>query len=187
MSHDDGLSVEQDCCSVCNVTRVDPVTPVPRKGIEFYDELDYSKHKCKRECLRGWKPMTCFYKFRIEWYQTMSKACYECPYNATDCSRPHCIAADGVKRSVMVINRMMPGPAIEVCENDIVVGDLENHLMGESTTIHWHGLHMKKTPYGRRSAHFTVSDQSGKHLPVHLQSGQSGNPLLALPYRNATR
>lgn len=96
---------------MCNVTRVDPVTPVPRKGIEFYDELDYSKHKCKRECLRGRKPMTCFYKFRIEWYQTMSKACYECPYNATDCSRPHCIAADGVKRSVMVINRMMPGPA----------------------------------------------------------------------------
>uniref|UniRef100_A0A8D8P5K9 L-ascorbate oxidase n=1 Tax=Culex pipiens TaxID=7175 RepID=A0A8D8P5K9_CULPI len=139
--------VEQDCCSVCNTTRVDPVTPIPRRGIEYYDELDYSNHKCNRECLRGRKPMTCYYKFRMEWYQTMSKACYECPYNSTDCNRPHCIAADGVKRSVMVINRMMPGPAIEVCENDIIVVDVENNLMGESTTIHWHGLHMKKTPY----------------------------------------
>lgn len=38
---------------------------------------------------------------------------------------------------------MMPGPALEVCLGDEIVVDVENHLMGESTTIHWHGLHQK--------------------------------------------
>ncbi|XP_058822343.1 uncharacterized protein LOC131683944 [Topomyia yanbarensis] len=139
--------IEDNCCSVCNITKPEPVTPVPREEMEFLDELDYANHMCKRECLKGRKSLTCYYKFSMEWYQTMSKACYECPYNSTDCSRPHCIPGDGVKRNVMVINRMMPGPSIEVCENDIIVVDVENHLMGESTTLHWHGLHQKRTPY----------------------------------------
>lgn len=25
--------------------------------------------------------------------------------------------------------------------------DVKNHLLGESTTIHWHGLHQKENPY----------------------------------------
>lgn len=58
--------------------------------------------------------MICRYKFTIEWYQTLSKACYSCPYNRTDCLRPHCIPGDGTKRPVVVINRQLPGPAIEV-------------------------------------------------------------------------
>ncbi|XP_055636865.1 uncharacterized protein LOC129775791 [Toxorhynchites rutilus septentrionalis] len=140
--------VLENCCRVCNFTIDEPpAPPEPIQGMEFYDELDYTNHVCKRQCLKGRKPLHCYYKFEIEWYETMSKACYECPYNATDCSRPHCIPGDGVKRNVMVINRMMPGPSIEVCENDIIIVDVENHLMGESTTIHWHGLHQKRTPY----------------------------------------
>lgn len=77
----------------------------------------------------------------------MSKACYGCPFNETDCFRPHCIAADGFRRSLLVINRMMPGPAIEVCQGDQIIVDVRNRLMSDSTTIHWHGLHMRKAPY----------------------------------------
>lgn len=47
----------------------------------------------------------------------------------------------------MVINRMMPGPVIEVCFGDTIVVDVVNHLMGDTTTIHWHGLHQRDTPY----------------------------------------
>lgn len=65
----------------------------------------------------------------------------------TDCNRPHCIAADGVRRTVLVVNRMMPGPTIEVCQGDIISVDVKNHLMGDSTTIHWHGAHQRETPY----------------------------------------
>lgn len=84
---------------------------------------------------------------QMEWYQAMSKACYDCPRNASHCSLPHCITGDGTMRSVMVINRMMPGPSIEVCFGDTIVVDVQNHLMGDTTTIHWHGLHQRETPY----------------------------------------
>lgn len=77
----------------------------------------------------------------------MSKACFDCPRNASHCGLPHCITGDGTMRSVMVINRMMPGPAIEVCFGDTIVVDVQNHLMGDTTTIHWHGLHQRETPY----------------------------------------
>uniref|UniRef100_A0A182P7D7 Multicopper oxidase n=1 Tax=Anopheles epiroticus TaxID=199890 RepID=A0A182P7D7_9DIPT len=147
--------IERDCCRVCNYTE-SRQAPEPssassqverEEGVDYYEEQSYSNHPCKRPCTLGRKPETCYYRFRLEWYRTLSKACYNCPYNATDCARPHCITGDGVRRNVAVINRMMPGPAIEVCENDVIVVDVENHLMGESTTIHWHGLHQRRTPY----------------------------------------
>lgn len=52
-----------------------------------------------------------------------------------------------MRRNVLVINRMMPGPMLQVCYNDTVMVDVVNKLMGESTTIHWHGMHMKDSPY----------------------------------------
>lgn len=51
---------------------------------------------------------------QLEHYETLSKACYNCPHNVSDCYRPHCIAADGVRRTILTVNRMMPGPKIEV-------------------------------------------------------------------------
>lgn len=77
----------------------------------------------------------------------MSKACFDCPRNMSHCFLPHCIAGDGTERSVMVVNRMMPGPTIEVCFGDTIVVDVRNSLMGDTTTIHWHGLHQRGTQY----------------------------------------
>lgn len=91
--------------------------------------------------------MTCEYKFQVEWYETLSKACYDCPLNGTDCMRPHCVTGDGVRKSVLVVNRNMPGPALEVCLNDTIIVDVTNGLLGDSNTIHWHGLLQKATPY----------------------------------------
>lgn len=71
-------------------------------------------HPCQRECLVNEPPKTCKYHFKVEWYYTMSKACYDCPYNLTDCFRPDCVPADGVERPIIVINRSLPGPSIEV-------------------------------------------------------------------------
>lgn len=42
---------------------------------------------------------------------------------------------------------MLPGPTIQVCKGDMVVVDVKNELLGESTTIHWHGLHQRANPY----------------------------------------
>ncbi|XP_063243590.1 uncharacterized protein LOC134542927 [Bacillus rossius redtenbacheri] len=104
-------------------------------------------HECARECVEGAPPMNCRYTFAVEWYVTMSKACYDCRTNVSDCFRPDCVPADGYSRPVVVVNRQMPGPTIEVCQGDYVVVDVENHMMEESTTIHWHGHHQRGTPY----------------------------------------
>lgn len=71
-------------------------------------------HPCQRECRSDEPPKTCEYHFKVEWYYTMSKACYDCPYNLTDCYRPDCVPADGVEKPIIVINRSLPGPSIQV-------------------------------------------------------------------------
>ncbi|KAJ8669742.1 hypothetical protein QAD02_001001 [Eretmocerus hayati] len=111
------------------------------------DMVDWLGHPCRRTCVDDEPPMECRYSFHVEHYFAMSKACYGCPKNITDCFRPHCIPADGMRRSLVVVNRQMPGPSIEVCEGDKVIVDVTNMLHGDGTTIHWHGQHMRKTPY----------------------------------------
>nr|ATI08981.1 laccase I [Monochamus alternatus] len=102
---------------------------------------------CARTCIEGASPMICRYHFKIEWYHTLSKACYDCPFNTSDCFRQDCVPGDGYKRAVVTVNRQIPGPTIEVCQGDIIVADVTNMLGSEGTTIHWHGQHQKNTPY----------------------------------------
>ncbi|GAB0095780.1 Multicopper oxidase [Sergentomyia squamirostris] len=125
------------CCGEC----------VQKTSVVDKDYNNYEEHPCKRDCVAGSPPKLCKYKFIVEWYETLSKACYNCPSNATDCSRPHCITGDGTRKSVLVINRMMPGPTINVCFGDKIIVDLQNNLLGETTSIHWHGMHQRRTPY----------------------------------------
>ena len=42
------------------------------------------------------------------------RACYDCPSNKTDCERPECIMANGKRRLLYVVNKELPGPAIQV-------------------------------------------------------------------------
>jgi FtsP/CotA-like multicopper oxidase with cupredoxin domain len=79
---------------------------------------------------------------------TMSIDCLNCPNNTLDCKSSHCIASDGYQRPVRSINRQIPGPGIQVCENDIIVVNLLNKMeTWESTTLHFHGFRQKGTPY----------------------------------------
>lgn len=104
------------------------------------------RHPCNRQC-RANEPMICSYDFQVEHYQTMSKACYECPFSLNDCGLKDCVAADGVKRPITVVNRQFPGPSIEVCIGDTIEVKVENLLFDETTSIHWHGLHQRGTPF----------------------------------------
>uniref|UniRef100_A0A1Y1K8C1 Laccase n=2 Tax=Photinus pyralis TaxID=7054 RepID=A0A1Y1K8C1_PHOPY len=119
------------------------------KTKEFFEYvlLDESKHPCTRTCTPNGAPMVCRYQFKLEWYQTLSKACFNCPYSEEDCRKPHCIPGDGNRRPVLVVNRQMPGPAIEVCLGDEIVIDVHNDLIGETTSLHFHGYHQRDTPY----------------------------------------
>lgn len=121
---------------------------------EVYGEQAYhlekgrlvTDHPCRRDC-RSANLMTCKYRFVLEWYESLSKACQHCPHNITDCYREDCIPTDGMQRPLVVVNRKLPGPSIEVCVGDKVEIELENRLMAETTTIHWHGLHQRESPY----------------------------------------
>ncbi|XP_054269197.1 uncharacterized protein LOC128990701 [Macrosteles quadrilineatus] len=104
-------------------------------------------HPCRRPCVEGKPPMTCRYQFNVEWYYAMSKACHNCSRNSSDCYRPECIAADGVKRPLITVNRLLPGPSVEVCLGDHIIVDVANHLMDETTSVHWHGHHQRGSPY----------------------------------------
>ena len=48
-------------------------------------------HECNRPCVEGGKTKTCRYKFDVQWYLTMSKACYNCPFDQTDCFKRDCV------------------------------------------------------------------------------------------------
>jgi L-ascorbate oxidase len=58
------------------------------------------------------------------------------------------VAANGVSKSIIVVNRMLPGPAIQVCKGDLVTITVHNNLRhAESTSIHWHGIKQNGTPF----------------------------------------
>ncbi|XP_030837936.1 laccase-4-like [Strongylocentrotus purpuratus] len=103
---------------------------------------------CLRDCTRFPEPRTCDFHFVAEWYYSMSKACYDCPFNTSDCLRPHCIALNGVQRPVLAINRQIPGPSIQVCQGDRIRVTVRNALdNSEGLTIHWHGQHQRTSPH----------------------------------------
>ena len=56
--------------------------------------------------------MICEYDWKIEWYSVLSKACLDCPLNITSCERLDCVTANGVPRSIITVNRQLPGPGI---------------------------------------------------------------------------
>ena len=92
--------------------------------------------------------MICEYEWQLEWYSVLSKACLDCPFNKTNCARKDCVSANGLNRAIMVVNRMLPGPSIRVCIGDEIRIRLYNLLhMAEGTSIHWHGLTQRGTPY----------------------------------------
>ncbi|RUS76214.1 hypothetical protein EGW08_016021, partial [Elysia chlorotica] len=114
----------------------------------YSDIEDYRDHPCIRPCGGAAGAMVCDYNFLLERYHTLSRACWNCPNNGTDCARPHCVAGDGRSRGILTANRMMPGPAILVCEGDTVRVRVHNKLENsEGVTLHWHGLHQRHTPH----------------------------------------
>jgi len=113
-------------------------------------------------------------------------ACENCTKgDRHECFAAQCIAADGVERGFMSVNRQLPGPAIQVCKDDVVVVDVDNEMDGTGTTIHWHGLRQRETPfsdgvpfitqcpihYGLTYRYAFYARDPGTHL-YHSHSGQ---------------
>ncbi|XP_036324933.1 laccase-2-like [Rhagoletis pomonella] len=121
-----------------------------KNSVPFTTPLNVSQHAgelCNRPCVAG-DSRICYFKFALEHYQVMGVACGRCSLGITaDCFTPQCILADGYEKGVMSINRQLPGPAILVCRDDLIVVDVANQALGTAAAIHWHGQHMVATPW----------------------------------------
>ena len=70
----------------------------------------------------------------------------EIDFNNMGCSIP--MMVDGRSyRQFIAINKRIPGPTLIVYKDQIVVGDVFNHLTNEGITIHWHRIHQRRTPW----------------------------------------
>ena len=65
------------------------------------------------------------------------------------------IIMDGVQRSVITVNNTIPGPTIVAFEDQELIVHVTNHLLSDSVTIHWHGLHQRDTPFMDGVAYIT--------------------------------
>ncbi|XP_013105999.2 uncharacterized protein LOC106086041 [Stomoxys calcitrans] len=106
---------------------------------------NFARHPCRRQCRAG-ASMTCYYKLYIHNYQMLGPECQQCLGNPNACADEHCIYGDGEPLPLQLVNYQFPGPAIEVCQNDVLIVDTYNNLT-EDATLHWHGIIMKKTPW----------------------------------------
>ncbi|XP_026724639.1 laccase-2-like [Trichoplusia ni] len=78
---------------------------------------------CYRPCKFNVKPKRCYYTFKIE----------------------PTIQADD--RPAITINGKTPGPPIQACVNDIIIVEVENRILDQDISIHWHGIEQKGTPF----------------------------------------
>ncbi|XP_044271354.1 laccase-2-like [Tribolium madens] len=85
---------------------------------------------CDRPCHDLDWPMICRIKIQIE----NRRSCKDCSFNDTS-------------SEVITVNGQSPGPAIQICQNDILVVDVVNKMPGHSVTVHWRGQPNTEAPF----------------------------------------
>ena len=66
--------------------------------------------------------------------------------NRSTCTDPNTV--DGRSyRSFISVNKRIPGPTLIVNEGATVVVDVTNNMFTEETSVHWHGMHQRNTPW----------------------------------------
>ncbi|XP_034935568.1 laccase-5-like [Chelonus insularis] len=167
--------------------------------------INGNSEDCLRTCIKDEPPKICYYKFTIEFYPTNGLACQFCTptstqgfENSTDLCQ--CIVSDGVEKTVLSTNRMVPGPHIQVCKYDYIIVDVENKATGLEATVHWHGIFQEGyqyydgVPYVTQCPIPTLNTfryqfqvkQSGtyfwhSHLAMHRLDGQYGPMIIREP------
>ncbi|XP_012350394.1 laccase ARB_05828 [Apis florea] len=152
-----------------------------------------SPEECARNCRDNEQPKNCYYSFHIELYTTVGPACDVPGSN-------QCIQADGIEKTLIPINRQLPGPPIQICLNDRVIVDVQNAAMGLEATIHWHGIfqngfqfydgvpYVTQCPIASSSTFrydFVVKNSGThfyhSHISTHMLDGQIGSFIVKDP------
>ena len=67
-------------------------------------------------------------------------------FDSIKCTVPY--TADGkTYRPFIAVNGITPGPTLIVYEGQRMIVNIVNRLLSESTSIHWHGMDMRNTPW----------------------------------------
>ncbi|XP_057322430.1 uncharacterized protein LOC130665839 isoform X1 [Microplitis mediator] len=85
-------------------------------------------NECKRQCISG-ESLKCQYNFVVTEAHNLNTICRN---ESEDCE-------DSVD-SVLLINGLTPGPAIEICLGDSVEIFVHNKLLSTEISFHWHGI-----------------------------------------------
>ena len=56
-------------------------------------------------------------------------------------------APDGVELDCILVNNQFPGPTIEGNWGDWIQVKVTNNLTSDGTSLHWHGIRQKQTPW----------------------------------------
>ncbi|KAF5285582.1 hypothetical protein FQR65_LT13122 [Abscondita terminalis] len=105
--------------------------------LDYYQPHSSSFLNCNRPCHDLDWPMICRVKLTIENHKSLQK--YHWYSN-------NCSIQDEITTSVLTVNHQLPGPSIQVCQNDVLVIDVVNKIPGQSVTIHWRGQPQKEAP-----------------------------------------
>ena len=158
-------------------------------------EISFSTpEECARTCVDDEPPKYCYYKFHVEFYTTVGPAC------DVQKQQKHCVFADGVEKTVTIINRQLPGPSIQVCQGDYIIVDVENAVHGQEVTMHWHGIFQNGYQFYDGVPYITqcpipssttfryqfAADNSGthfyhSHISTHMIDGQYGSLIIKDP------
>ncbi|OAD52062.1 Laccase-4, partial [Eufriesea mexicana] len=159
------------------------------------DSIELSTpEECARNCSEYEEPKNCYYTFQVEYYTTVGPAC-----NYTGFEN-QCIVADGFEKTILPINRQLPGPLIEICLNDRVIIDVTNGAPGMEITMHWHGIfqngyqyydgvpYITQCPIGSSTTFrydFVVANSGThfyhSHVATHMLDGQVGALIVRDP------
>ncbi|XP_019754533.2 L-ascorbate oxidase-like [Dendroctonus ponderosae] len=120
--------------------------------VYFTPMPDQNFKSCDRPCHELDWPMICRIKLNIEMYHTDNHICQDCRRNSShplsSCNNIFCQMTEASNpRTIITANRQIPGPPIQVCQNDILIVDVINRVPGKSVTLHWRGQPNHEAPF----------------------------------------
>ncbi|CAB4006067.1 L-ascorbate oxidase-like [Paramuricea clavata] len=120
------------------------------------------------------KTDVCYFKLNIEHYQTFTAYSKDAPIgtrgrvffindtaglepilenrqtspcnDVSTCTQANTVDGQSY-RSFISVNKRIPGPTLIVPEGATVVVDVTNYMFTEETSVHWHGMHQRNTPW----------------------------------------
>ena len=96
-------------------------------------------------------------------------------FGSISCTIPQTVDGD-TYRTFIGVNGLIPGPTLIVNEGQNVIVNVESRLLVESTSIHWHGMHMRNTPWMDGAALISQCPiNSGETFRYYFEANPTGS------------